>query len=321
MSQATPRVSVVVPAYNVADTLEKAVDSILAQTEHDLEVVIVDDCSRDETKAVAARIAARDARVRLVALAQNGGRSVAVNRGLDAASGTWIAVLDGDDWFEPARLRTLIAAAEADGTVQMASDNQNFIDIDTGAHLGTAFPPGRGNRILDLDAFLKASNPTERFDYGMLKPVLRADFMRAHRVANYEPARTGEDWYFHLEFYAAGGRNLVVDRALYNYIPPSGTVLREMARAGRKRYSYDTTLAMHAHYTALLHDRLTPQQRHWMRRRAQGVEAMQRYVLIRDSAYQGHWRQMLGEVFATSPRLWPRIVKRTLRPVLVRLGA
>ena len=90
-------ISVVVPAWRAEKTLAVALDSVLAQTWREIEVLVVDDASPDGTLALAESYAARDARVRVIAQEKNGGVSKARNRGVREARGEWIAFLDSDD--------------------------------------------------------------------------------------------------------------------------------------------------------------------------------------------------------------------------------
>ena len=97
-----PLVSVVIPAYNRADTVGRAVDSALAQTLDDIEVLVVDDGSTDDTAAVVEGY--DDPRVRLLSHDGNRGRSAARNTGIEAAHGEFVAFLDSDDQWLPAKL-------------------------------------------------------------------------------------------------------------------------------------------------------------------------------------------------------------------------
>ena len=133
------RVSVVIPLYNSASTLPRAVRSALRQTLQDIEVLIVDDGSRDTSLAEARAIAATDSRVRVIALPANRGKSHAMNHAVAQANGAWIAVLDADDWYEPDRLATLLAAGESHD-VALVADNQHFWDAGAGVRVRTAFP-------------------------------------------------------------------------------------------------------------------------------------------------------------------------------------
>jgi len=104
------RVSVIIPTYNRAATLPRAIDSALEQTIDDLEVVVVDDGSTDDTESVLA--AYEDPRVRPVVHATNQGANVARNTGLEHARGEYVAFLDSDDEWHPEKLERQLAALE-----------------------------------------------------------------------------------------------------------------------------------------------------------------------------------------------------------------
>ncbi len=114
-----PEISVIVPVYNVEPYLCRCVDSILAQTFRDFELVLVDDGSPDGCPAICDAYAAQDPRV-VVIHQENGGLSVARNAGIDwafAHSGSrWLAFVDSDDWVHPRFLEYLRRAAEETGT-------------------------------------------------------------------------------------------------------------------------------------------------------------------------------------------------------------
>lgn len=111
----TPTISVVVPAYNAAATLARALDSVLAQTHPAHEIVVVDDGSADATGEVVARYASRGGETPVRYLRQaNAGPSAARNRGVEAATGEWIAFLDADDWYYPQRLARHAQMIQAD---------------------------------------------------------------------------------------------------------------------------------------------------------------------------------------------------------------
>lgn len=106
------RVSVVIPAYNAAETLGATLDSLLAQRFLDWEAIIVDDGSRDGTAALAAAYAAQDARFRWVTQTQ-AGESRARNHGLSLARFESLLFLDADDWIKPPHLERLTGALDA----------------------------------------------------------------------------------------------------------------------------------------------------------------------------------------------------------------
>ncbi|HEX5240555.1 MAG TPA: glycosyltransferase family 2 protein [Candidatus Limnocylindrales bacterium] len=110
-----PFVSVVIPAWNSASTIERALDSVLDSSERELECIVVDDGSSDDTAQVARRRAERDPRLRVIASARNAGVSVARNRALEVAQGTWLTFLDADDRLLPGGLEALVAGARQAG--------------------------------------------------------------------------------------------------------------------------------------------------------------------------------------------------------------
>jgi glycosyltransferase involved in cell wall biosynthesis len=102
----TSKVSVIVPVYGVEAQLRRCVDSILAQTHEDLEVVLVDDGSPDGCPAICDAYAAAEERVRVVHR-PNGGLSAARNSGLDASTGDIVTFVDSDDWIRPHMIESL----------------------------------------------------------------------------------------------------------------------------------------------------------------------------------------------------------------------
>jgi len=129
-------VSVVIPAYNRAHLLGPAIESVLAQTYKDLEVIVVDDGSTDETAAVAQRYAAQPGgRVRVIRQA-NQGVSAARNSGCRAARGRYIALLDSDDLWKPEKLARQVPALEHDPGVGMVCSMADIVDADNQRVLG-----------------------------------------------------------------------------------------------------------------------------------------------------------------------------------------
>ncbi len=105
------KASVILPVYNVEGTLERALESVCAQTLEDIEIIAVNDGSTDASPEILARAAERDERIRIVTQ-ENAGYGAACNRGLSEAQGEWIAIVEPDDWVEPHMLQALCKAAE-----------------------------------------------------------------------------------------------------------------------------------------------------------------------------------------------------------------
>lgn len=109
-------ISVIIPAYNAEQYLAKTLDSILAQTFPDLEIIVVNDASTDSTSAVIEHYTALDDRIRVLHKTKNEGVSFARNDALELASGTYLLFVDSDDWIDPDTCAQALAAMEAHDT-------------------------------------------------------------------------------------------------------------------------------------------------------------------------------------------------------------
>lgn len=121
------KVSVIIPTYNRAKYISRAIDSVLAQTYKDWELIIVDDGSTDNTREVVEPYL-KDKRIKYV-WKQNGGVSSARNKGLDIATGEFVAFLDSDDFYMPEKLeKSLKVFTEYLDVVLVAHTVVNFLD-------------------------------------------------------------------------------------------------------------------------------------------------------------------------------------------------
>ena len=107
-------ISVIVPAYNIGPYLSRSLDSLLAQTYQNLEIIVVDDGSSDNTAAVMREYAEKSDRIRTF-FKENGGVTSARLRGVQEATGDWIAFMDGDDYVEPQMYARLLENAQSCG--------------------------------------------------------------------------------------------------------------------------------------------------------------------------------------------------------------
>ena len=106
----SPLISVIVPIFNTEPYLCRAIDSILAQTHKNLEVLLINDGSTDGSGRICDEYAIRDSRIRVIHQ-ENSGVSMARNAGLDVATGGWIGFVDSDDWVEPEMYEKLLRVA------------------------------------------------------------------------------------------------------------------------------------------------------------------------------------------------------------------
>ena len=102
-----PKVSVLLAAFNAAETLPTALSSLQQQTWANLEIIVIDDCSpSQDTVRAAERFSAHDDRIKIVRMPQNCGAYVCRNEGLDLATGEFVTIHDADDWSHPRKIET-----------------------------------------------------------------------------------------------------------------------------------------------------------------------------------------------------------------------
>ena len=139
-----PTVSVIIPTYNRANLLRRAITSVLNQTFRDFELIVVDDASPDNTPEVVESI--NDGRIRYVRLKKNSGGPVARNTGIKKARGKFIALLDDDDEWLPHRLETQVRKFETlEPDVGVVYGGFYYVSQQDGRILGKRLPAYKGN--------------------------------------------------------------------------------------------------------------------------------------------------------------------------------
>lgn len=118
-------ISIIVPVYNAEKTLARCVRSLMAQTYRNLEILLVNDGSRDQSPAICQRFAQEDGRIRVIDK-PNGGVSSARNAGLDAARGDFVMFCDSDDWVEPDWCESMVSLCGPEDMVICESDRADL---------------------------------------------------------------------------------------------------------------------------------------------------------------------------------------------------
>jgi GT2 family glycosyltransferase/glycosyltransferase involved in cell wall biosynthesis len=227
---ASPMVSIVMANFNGAAFVEAALRSTLAQSLKDIEVLVSDDASTDDSAVRIAKIAASDSRVRLLRGHVNAGPSASRNRCLDVARGRWIAIMDSDDLMHPQRLERLLTIAEADGADIVADDLLVFHD-DAGADPQTCLH-GRSSQApfwVNAADYVRANSPFGRARaLGYLKPLIRTDRIAAMRYDT--DLRIAEDYDFLLRLLVGGARFRIYPSLTYFYRKHTGSVSHRLSR-------------------------------------------------------------------------------------------
>ena len=213
-----PKASVIVPVYKVEEYLEKCVQSILAQTERDFELILVDDGSPDRCGALCDSLAQTDSRIRVIHQ-ENQGLGGARNTGIREARGDWLLLVDSDDWIEPKILEKAMEAGlreEAD-LVMFA-----FRTVDEqGRELGVFredMPKERGITLQEhKEALLTAPCAWNK--------LYRRGFFQGTGLA-YPPRVWYEDLRTSPKLMAKAGRMVFLDEVGYNYLQRQGSIMK-----------------------------------------------------------------------------------------------
>jgi len=208
-----PLISVVMANYEAGPKLDPAMASVLGQTIADIEVLVCDDASGDDSLERIARFAAADPRVRLIPAEANGGPAQARNRGLEAARGEWIAIVDADDILHPERFERLLAAARHFGADIVADDLLHFHEDGSPSRLLLGPEENLPFRVT-IERWLSAGTDGSP-PLGYLKPLIRADRLAGIRYDT--TLRIGEDFDLVLRLIHAGAEMWVVPEPFYLY--------------------------------------------------------------------------------------------------------
>ena len=208
--------SVIVPVHNGAAFVVAAVNSALSQTCRDIEIILVDDGSTDNTWHIINDCARHDSRILPIRRHQNGGPAAARNMALEVAGGRWIALLDADDAFLPDRILDLVESAEK-LSADLLADNLLLRDFQTGAALGRTQWADEMPIFLTLSEILIRDMPdTPTYEQvGFAKPIIRREFLEETGIKYHEDILMGSDFLFYCECVARGGRFYIVPAAHY----------------------------------------------------------------------------------------------------------
>lgn len=217
------QVTVIVAAWNASGTLKRCVESVIAQEGVNVELIIVNDCSADDTHALINQLAKRYSNIVQASTTRNSGPSVARNLGLELATTEWVAIVDADDTIAPNRLIQLIQAAEANDA-DICFDNLKIIQaIAPSQHKDNALlvPMAQTTRLTGrwtVKSYTSLNLPyVSPVLIGYLKPLIRRKFIQETKLRYNNQLKNGEDYLLILESIIRGANIIYLDAALYNY--------------------------------------------------------------------------------------------------------
>ena len=236
------KVSVVIPVYKVEPYLRRCVDSVLAQTLPELEIILVDDGSPDNCPAICDEYAARDSRIRVIHK-ENGGLASARNAGLREVHGAYVFFLDSDDWLEPDGMELLYNKAE-----ETQVDFVKYRAFRTGWPGLPENAPCRVEEIRELEEglytreriiqdiyprLLATNQLTMGAVVGAWAAMYKTAFLRKYELAFYEEVKFSEDLIFSARVVKNADSFYFIDTpCVYHYFYNPNSISKSF-RAGR----------------------------------------------------------------------------------------
>jgi len=173
-----PAVSVIVPIYNVEKYLRQCLDSIVAQTLVDLEIILINDGSKDGSLEIIREYAEKDKRIKVIDK-PNEGYGKTMNRGIKAATGEYIGIVESDDWIEPDMYETLYGIAKLH-SVDVAKSCFYFYDNETGKETN---PPLWGHELDAEQVFDPHQKPAVFYIMpSVWSAIYRRDFLNCYHI-------------------------------------------------------------------------------------------------------------------------------------------
>ena len=208
----TPKVSILVPCYNVEKYLTQCLDSIVNQTLKDIEIIVINDGSTDSTLDIIKSYAKKDKRIKIIDK-PNEGYGKSMNRGLDAASGEYIGIVESDDWVDADMFQDLVKIAD-ENNADIVKSNFYTYTTEKGDEFCKSFPTYAENRIL---------KPIDNKSVFFIQPsiwsaIYKRDFLIKNKIRFLEsPGASYQDTGFAFKVWAMAKRAFLTDKAYLHY--------------------------------------------------------------------------------------------------------
>jgi len=210
------KISVIVPVYNVEQYLERCAESIINQTYKNVEIILVDDGSTDNSGKLCDELAKKDERIKVIHK-ENGGVSEARNIGIDSATGEYVIFIDSDDYINEEMLSELYSQIKKENADVSVCGVMNVYE-------NNHTPQARNINeylILNNEEFLREYLKGERVPGGIWNKLIKASIAK---TIKFPVGRIYEDAYYHYELIKLAKRYVVTTKPLYNYYHREGSL-------------------------------------------------------------------------------------------------
>jgi succinoglycan biosynthesis protein ExoO len=311
--------SVIIPAYNVSSIVERAIRSAAMQTLPPLEILVIDDCSTDNTVEVVKGLRREIPSLRLLSTSANGGPSAARNVGLRAAKGDWIGLLDADDAWKPGRLERLSEVARTT-SADFVADDLVMWDIIADVEFQPPYYglPEPRKQIGLLDMFRAEDDfNISKASFGLMKPIMRRKFLADHKLEYDESINFSEDLVLYVESLFNGAKIIMINEAYYVYSVPG-------APSGRSPHSrsvkdYRKIRSVGDMLSQKYEDRIDPSLKRAIDAFRETMTLLLQSNVARSYRHSGQYGKYLAYL-AARPKLTGRLVSRAATSVGKRMN-
>lgn len=244
----SPLLSVIIPVFNAQEVLATAVESVLSQGVDAIEVILVNDGSRDGSLVICQEYAQKDPRFKVIDQV-NAGPGAARNAGLSCARGKYISFVDSDDTLQPGTLLNLLHVVQTDQTDLVIAHFNILLNNKT---LDRGFI--KDDRVLDRAAFFDAlaQRPGSYYYSALWNKLYDSQIIRDHRISFDRSFPWGEDFDFNMQYYRYINTVSFFKEPVYNYKRAySGQTWRTMFEVGSnvliKKRLYMSLKSLYSH--------------------------------------------------------------------------
>lgn len=216
------KVSVIIPVFNAGSYLQHCINSLLHQSLSDIEIILVNDGSTDDSKSIIASFAEKSKRIVFID-SKNEGVSAARNKGLAIAKGEYIGFMDADDFAEPAMYQKMYDQAKAAGA-DLAICNLNSVAENREATARLKFT----NSIIDINSNREkelVNLMRFKYDFANWNKIYSTNLIRHNNLRFDERMSVYEDLLFNLYYFQYAQRAVLIEEPLYNYRAHQNSVM------------------------------------------------------------------------------------------------
>ncbi|OUO90975.1 glycosyltransferase family 2 protein [Cloacibacillus sp. An23] len=260
-----PTISIIIPVFNIEYYLDRCIKSVQKQTYQDIEIILIDDCSTDQSPTICDKLASNDRRIKVVHHQTNKGVSAARNTGIKLATGEWIMFVDGDDWIDPdaveqlyQRIQEYCDVVVATYTWEREGESKQASPVGFEEHIYKS--TDRKKYLLGLCLVRPVEIP-ETFPEDMLKcptfggpisKLYRKSFLIKNRIIFPTNIKFGEDRVFNLEVMYYARSVQFFNKSIYHYYIRTGSALNsELSICFDKRSAHIKAIYLFMHKYSL----------------------------------------------------------------------